>query len=259
MLYLQDKTALKSFKETAEHLAAIAWAYSGRPITELPEVAKAVVDEAPDDAGKTRSAATIRNRLACLKAACRWAWKKHALTEHDPTGRMQLPAVKNARHVYLMRRDMLRLARASTKHSVRVAIRTAFYTGLRLGELYRVRPEDGMLHLDDTKNGTRRSVPAHSRIKTCLPYLPLTIPQKTLQREIEIARAAAKLDHVHFHDLRHSAASEMVNAGVDLFTVGIVLGHKDPRSTARYSHLTAHTLADAVGRIGQKSPHTGKT
>ena len=47
----------------------------------------------------------------------------------------------------------------------------------------------------------------------------------------------------------------MVNAGVDLYVVGKVLGHRDSRSTERYSHLTAATLADAVGRIGQKSPH----
>lgn len=48
----------------------------------------------------------------------------------------------------------------------------------------------------------------------------------------------------------------MVNAGVDLYTVGAVLGHRDPRSTKRYAHLTARTLADAVGTIGRKVPHT---
>ena len=63
------------------------------------------------------------------------------------------------------------------------------------------------------------------------------------------------MDHVRLHDLRHSAASEMVNEGVDLYTVGVVLGHKDPRSTARYSHHRADTLAAAVGKIGRKSSH----
>ena len=62
---------------------------------------------------------------------------------------------------------------------------------------------------------------------------------------------------MHFHDLRHSAASEMINGGVDLYTVGKVLGHRDPRSTARYSHLTAETLTEAIGAIGRKKrPHT---
>jgi site-specific recombinase XerD len=54
---------------------------------------------------------------------------------------------------------------------------------------------------------------------------------------------------------RHSAASEMANVGVDLFTVGRVLGYKDPRSTARYSHHQAQTLTAAVEKIGQKPPH----
>jgi site-specific recombinase XerD len=66
------------------------------------------------------------------------------------------------------------------------------------------------------------------------------------------ARSAAGLEHVRFHDLRHSAASEMINAGVDLFTVGKVLGHRDARSTQRYSHLEHGTLAAAVARIGRR-------
>lgn len=62
-------------------------------------------------------------------------------------------------------------------------------------------------------------------------------------------------DGVRFHDLRHSTASEMVNAGVPLHTIGAVLGHKDPRSTMRYSHLQRDTLADAVALIGRRPPH----
>ena len=41
VLYLRDKKALKSYKATAEHLAAIAWAYTGKPLSELPAVAAA--------------------------------------------------------------------------------------------------------------------------------------------------------------------------------------------------------------------------
>lgn len=44
----------------------------------------------------------------------------------------------------------------------------------------------------------------------------------------------------------------MINAEVDLFTVGAVLGHKDPRSTKRYSHLTHTTLSAAIGKIGAR-------
>ena len=257
--YLRDKTHLKSFESARENLAQIAWAYEGKPLSELPAVAK-LVNETREGVREdvVLSDATVRNRLALLKAACRWAWKTHGICQSDPTARMQLPAVRNERHVYSDRRQMLQLARAADRPDVRVLIRTAFYTGMRLGELQRVQVYGGALHLPDTKNGERRSIPVHPRIRTCLRHLPLTAPKITLQRGWQRARGALGLNHLHLHDLRHTAASEMINAGVDLYTVGAVLGHKDPRSTKRYAHLRHETLADAVGKIGRKSPHTEK-
>jgi len=264
-LYLRDKTHLKSFKATAEHLRAIEWAYTGRRMSELPEVAAKVTALRLVRAVKggrgdhVLSMGTVRNRLACLKAAARWAWKKHNLTAADPTARMQIPAVNNKRRVYPKRLAMLQSARAATHLQTKVAIRVAFYSGLRLGELYRVQPLDGLLVLDDTKNGEPRVVPAHSRILTCLQHLPLTMKRSTLQRDWQRARAATIGSGVRFHDLRHSAASEMINAGVQLHTVGKVLGHLDPRSTDRYAHLQTEALATAIGKIGRrKNPHNDK-
>jgi site-specific recombinase XerD len=45
----------------------------------------------------------------------------------------------------------------------------------------------------------------------------------------------------------------MVNAGVDLYAVASVLGHRDIRTTKRYSHLSTDTLAAAVGKIGRRA------
>ncbi len=244
--YVEDKGALKSFKATVEHLNAIAWAYDGRRLSELAAVAAEVTKRGGV------SPATIRNRLACLKAAARWAWKARGMVDADPTTRMQLPAVRNERHVYIGRADMLRACRACDHWEAQIAIRVAFYTGMRLGALYAVRAEGGMLILDDTKNNDRRAIPVHPRIAHLVPRLPLSDPKITIQRAWQRARARVGLEHVTLHDLRHSAASEMVNAGVDLFTVGKVLGHRDTRSTARYSHHTAGTLAAAIGTIGRR-------
>jgi site-specific recombinase XerD len=51
---------------------------------------------------------------------------------------------------------------------------------------------------------------------------------------------------LRIHDLRHSAASFMINGGVDLNAVGRILGHADHKSTMRYSHLANETLMRAV-------------
>ena len=95
-------------------------------------------------------------------------------------------------------------------------------------------------------------------VAVCARKFVRATPKITIQRNWEKAREKAGLHGMHFHDWRHSAASALINAGVDLYTVGRVLGHKDSRSTARYSHLAVDTLAAAVGRIGQKNPATNQ-
>lgn len=253
-LYLQDKKHLKSYKATAEHLGAIAWAYTGKTLSDLPAVAKAVLENRASarDEDKTVSLSTVRNRLACLKAAARWAWKKHGLTKHDPTERMQMPPDGAGRQVYVTRKGMLQACRACTLWDAQIAIRVAFYTGMRLGELWKVRVSGDVLLLDDSKNGRPRAVPAHPRIRHLLQHLPLTSQKHSVQVAWMRARDKVGLGDVRFHDLRHSAASEMINSGVGLYTVGAVLGHRDARSTQRYAHLAVDTLAEAINTIGRR-------
>jgi integrase len=60
------------------------------------------------------------------------------------------------------------------------------------------------------------------------------------------ARKKAGLDDLRFHDLRHTFASHLVMAGVDLMTVKELLGHKSLTMTERYSHLSPDHKARAV-------------
>ncbi len=60
---------------------------------------------------------------------------------------------------------------------------------------------------------------------------------------------AAKLDAFTFHDLRHTFASKLVQAGVDLNTVRELLGHADIKMTLRYSHLAPEHRAAAVAKL----------
>ena len=61
--------------------------------------------------------------------------------------------------------------------------------------------------------------------------------------------AAAKLQAFNFHDLRHTFASKLVQAGVDLNTVRELLGHGDIKMTLRYAHLAPQHRAAAVERL----------
>ena len=45
------------------------------------------------------------------------------------------------------------------------------------------------------------------------------------------------IDHVRFHDLRHTFASHLVMGGVDIRTVQELLGHKDVKTTMIYTHV----------------------
>jgi integrase len=103
----------------------------------------------------------------------------------------------------------------------------------------------------DTKNGSPRIVPIHPRIRAAA-LVPVP-PDGQLWYWWSLARERAGMRHVTLHDLRHSAASEMINAGVDLGTVGAVLGHRSAASTKRYSHWAVARLAGAVGKIGRKA------
>ncbi|MFT3777922.1 MAG: site-specific integrase [Ottowia sp.] len=196
----------------------------------------------------------MRNRIRYLTAACRYGWKAHGMGESDPAARVTAPQVENARHQYLTRAQMLAVCRQCTNRTARLAIRIAFYSGMRLGEILRAEVSGQAWVLRDTKNGNPRIVPMHPRAAVCARAFE-PCPKITIQRAWERARDRADMHGFHFHDLRHSAATEMANAGVDLFTLGRVLGHKDQRSTQRYAHHYIDTLAAAVGKIGQKNPH----
>lgn len=253
--YLNERVPkLKTAEGVRKELALLFPYYQGRPIESLPDVCKAYALKATRLDGAPLSDASIRIRIRYLTAACRYGWKHHNMADSDPAARVSVPQVKNERHQYASRAEMLAIAKHCSNRHARMAIRIAFYSGMRLGEILRAVPSGTAWVLRDTKNGNPRIVPIHPRVAVCARKFK-SLPKITVQTNFNRARAKAGLEQFHFHDLRHSSASEMVNNGVDLYTVGAVLGHKDARSTKRYSHLATETLSAAVGKIGQKIPN----
>lgn len=247
-VYLENHKHLKSFKNIERELLGLAPQYIGRALSDLAEVTKEYAKEATGLAPATK-----RNRIRYLTSACRYAWKEHGMGKHDPAEKVTVPTVKNERHFYATRAEMLAIARACKNRKARMAIRIAFYSGMRLGEILRAKVRNGCWELPDTKNGQPRIVPIHPKAAVCARQFKPG-PKITIQRNWEKARVRAGFPHLRFHDLRHSAASELIGQDVDLYTVGRVLGHKDPRSTARYAHLATKKLAEAIGRMGKKLP-----
>lgn len=257
LLYLKHHTpALKSHENIVRELKACYEAYAGKPFSALPAIALAY--KPVDEKNRPMAAATIRNRLSYLRAACRYAWKHHGLGDKNPADRISMPRVRNERHVYLGRKEFLKICRKIKHGSGRAAIRIAFYSGMRAGEigLAQTSPNSDVFELaaEDTKNSSPRAVPIHPRIAHIVrnPALwPIRPTKWTISKEFKAAARATGFGHARLHDLRHSTASEMINAGVDLYTVGGVLGHKSAVSTKRYSHLATKTLKNAVALVGK--------
>ncbi|NTZ42877.1 site-specific integrase [Altererythrobacter sp. SALINAS58] len=162
---------------------------------------------------------------------------------------------------------------ASWNPQLAAIVRLLLYTGARKSELLNARWEHVDLKqrwwlIPDSKTGKARRVPLSQpaveviedlvKLPNCAWLLPnpdTLKPYVTIKRAWDTARKEAKLPGLRIHDLRHSAASFMINANIDLFTVGRILGHADHQSTMRYSHLANDTLMAAVeaGAAGMRT------
>ena len=68
----------------------------------------------------------------------------------------------------------------------------------------------------------------------------------------------AKLEDLHFHDLRHHFASQFVMRGGSLPALQKILGHADLKMTLRYAHLAPHYLRDEIARTERPAQTAAK-
>ena len=140
-------------------------------------------------------------------------------------------------------------------------------TGARLSEILTLRWEyvdlaNSVLRLPDSKTGAKEVYLNEAAIKLLrkMPRMvsnPYVIAGKkdgsrliNLQKAWRRIRAAANLNDMRIHDLRHSFASVAAGTGMSLPMIGKLLGHSQPATTARYAHLADDPIRAASNLIG---------
>ena len=158
------------------------------------------------------------------------------------------------------------LARHEAGHPRTVAIiRLLLLTGCRIGEIITLKwryYREGKLFLPDSKTGPR-TVWLSSAARAVLDGLPRTAtwifpsPQRngclnavTVGRSWHRVRAEADLCDVRIHDLRHSYASTALAQGETVLTIGRLLGHRDPATTLKYTHLSDAMVREGANTVG---------
>ena len=222
--------------------------------------------------GSPRSNATVNREVAALRRLLNKG-VEWGMLARNPAARIRLLPEPRGRTRFLSLDEAKRLLEVSSRH-LRPILVCALETGMRRGEIMNLRWSDvdmknRVIHIGQTKNGVTRYVPLSNRLHSVLSTLPrrlgtdnvftgelkvgkgqqIGIPGKPfhdVRTSFENACSKAGIENFRFHDLRHTAASYMVMAGVPLRTVGEILGHLTAAMTERYSHLTPGHKRNAI-------------
>jgi site-specific recombinase XerD len=212
--------------------------------------------------------ATVNLHLALLKHVYTKAieWGK---VEKNPAKPVKFFQANNARTRYLNDEEEAKLkAVFPLDHWDKVLV--AIHTGMRRGEQFglkwtSVNFETNVLTIPRSKHGEARHIPMNDRVVAILRTLPSRLkspyvfPSKTNKTPLNANNFVnrvwvpiileAGITDLHWHDLRHTFASRLVMAGVDLRTVQELMGYKTITMTLRYAHLSPTHQREAVQRL----------
>ena len=238
---------------------------------DIGELRDALLDE------KTRrgvmSPATANRHLALLRSALRYADAQGFLTRR-PT--VKLNAEDNERDRICTPEEYERLV-AEASPSLRLAIVLGYWSGMRLGEITSLRWEQldlkagvAKLRARDTKTKQAREVPLPAPAIEALKAAPRALdgglvfmtdvhrkvgpPRRTHLKSTSLSPLFSRLvrslgiKDLRFHDLRHTAATRLRRAGVDVLTIQRITGHKTLQMLARYNTITSADLQAAMAK-----------
>lgn len=235
----------------------------------VQDVRRDDIDQLHRQVGRTRP---IRaNRMAQLLSklftlAIRWEYRP----DNPVQGLRRNPEMKRTR--YLSSAEMQRLLQALNDHPNQQSanvVRLLLLTGARRGEVLSAQWDQFDLKAGiwikpsaHTKQKKEHRVPLSAgaiqlltRIQATrdaeyvFPGLNPDEPLKEIKRFWATICKRANLPDFRLHDLRHTYASILASAGLSLPVIGALLGHTQPNTTARYSHLYDDPLREATERV----------
>lgn len=201
---------------------------------------------------RVESPATIYQRLSILRRIANLAYRQWDWLDQPVGTKIIMPRIKNERHVYITKEQMQTLVDLAPQQWLKDAILIGVYTGMRQSDVVALTPESvkgDLLQVWDSKTEKWRMVPIHPAIEDALTRLPLGVTKWAVSHGFTKVVRGAGLENIHYHDLRHSCASWLAQAGQDLYTIGCVLGHASPATTKRYAHLSVDNLRNAIRKL----------
>ncbi len=210
--------------------------------------------------------ATINKELAMLSKAFNlvveeWEWLKD-----KPFSKIQREKMDNERDRWLIENEETELLKNCPGWLSEIVI-FALNTGLRKDELLslewsRVDSKRKTILIKKTKNGKPKTLPLNrialdvlerrSKVRTMKNELVFfdrkgaKINGYNLSRVFSETAKKAGIKDFKFHDLRHTFATRLAQAGIEIYKISKLLGHKDISMTQRYAHHCPESLRDGV-------------
>lgn len=235
----------------------------------LDQITSTMISEAHQAMRREEYALAMANKLPILfKIMFNLAKKMRVQgVSSNPANEVTLFQANNAKERYLSSEETARLHEAlaqSENTQLKHIVALMLMFGCRKRELLDAKWEHFDMErrnwrIPMSKSGKARNIPISAKAMELLqglprwngcPYVvpnPNTLkPYGNLFCAWDTARKRAGLPDVRMHDLRHSFASNLVNAGQSIYVVGKLLGHSQVKTTQRYAHLSDATLHAAV-------------
>src|SRR5437016_6755867 len=261
--YLEREGALlKSIRTERNRVLAWAREFGSRP---LGQITRAEIEAWRREKMMKCRPATINRDLSRLRRMFSLAIEWDLLEESPMTGSRFLRE-NNARTRYLSLEESIRLIANCMAPHIRAMVSVALHSGMRLGEILNLRWRDldfasGFILVRDSKNGESRHVPMDTILFALFRAYPrrvgadLVFSSSSGGRIVDVRTGflnsckRAGIADFHFHDLRHTFASQFVMAGGDLYILKEILGHKAINMTQRYAHLSPTYKVKAIDRM----------